>query len=75
MRGDLLKALGGYSEALMDLIQRQEHGGQKEGHALTWQDARRVVFHTASAMYEFALTLDEADPGGPTAAVLEGGRW
>ena len=30
-RATLLKALGGYSEATMDLIQRQEHGAQKEG--------------------------------------------
>ena len=31
--GDLLKALGRYAEATMDLIQRQVHGGQKEGMA------------------------------------------
>ena len=47
-RATLLKALGDYSEATLGVIQRQEHGGQREGHQLTWQDARRVVFHTAS---------------------------
>ena len=58
-RATLLKALGDYSEATLGVIQRQEHGGQKEGHQLTWQDARRVVFHTASVMYEFAISLED----------------
>ena len=35
-RAALLTALGNYSEATMGAIQRQEHGGQKEGHELTW---------------------------------------
>jgi hypothetical protein len=72
-RAELLKALGDYSEANWSVIQRQEHGGQKEGHALTWQDARRVVFHTAFVMYEFAVSLEEARPAPPPPAVLEGG--
>jgi hypothetical protein len=58
-RARLLKALGDYSEATLEVIQRQEHGGQKEGHQLTWQDARRVVFHTASVMYEFAISFED----------------
>jgi hypothetical protein len=56
----LLKALGDYSEATMKIIQRQEHGGQKEGHPLTWADGRRVVFHVAAVMYEFAATVEDA---------------
>lgn len=73
-RARLLMALGDYSEATMDVIQRQEHGGQKEGHALTWEDARRVVFHSASVMYEFALSLEEASAAEePPAAFLEPG--
>ena len=60
-RATLLKALGAYSEATLGVIQRQEHGGQKEGHQLTWQDARRVVFHTASVMYEFAISFEDAE--------------
>jgi hypothetical protein len=52
-----LRALGDYSEATLGLIQRQEHGGQKEGHALTWQDARRVVLHSAVVMCEFTVSL------------------
>lgn len=61
-RGALLKALGDYSEATMGVIQRQEHGGQREGEALGWQDARRVVFHVAVVMFEFGLMLGEANP-------------
>jgi len=57
-RGNLLKALGSYSNAALDDIQRQEHGGQKEGEPLTWEDARRVVFHTAFVMSEFAAALE-----------------
>ncbi len=37
---------------ISDLIQRQEHGAQKEGRALTWEDGRRVVFLTAVVMFE-----------------------
>jgi hypothetical protein len=59
-RGDLLKALGDYSEAALNLTQRQEHGAMKEGDDLTWNDARRVVFHTGSVMYEFAEAFREA---------------
>jgi hypothetical protein len=39
-------------EAVIDLFQRQEHGAQKGGDALTWEDARRVVFLTLMAMTE-----------------------
>lgn len=59
-RADLLTTLGDYSEATLAVVQRQEHGAQKEGNHLTWQDARRVVFHAASVMYEFAETFREA---------------
>lgn len=54
-----LLALADYWEAIVDLVQRQEHGGQKEREPLTWQDGRRAVFHTASVMFELAVTLDE----------------
>jgi hypothetical protein len=50
--GKLLEALLTYWGTVSDLIQRQEHGGQKEGTPLTWEDARRVVFHTAVVMFE-----------------------
>lgn len=64
-RANLLKALGDYSEACMAVIQRQEHGGQKEGHPLAWADGRRAVFHVASVMYEFATTIEEAHASEP----------
>jgi hypothetical protein len=45
-------ALLSYWGAVNDLIQRQEHGAQKEGKPLSWEDGRRVVFHTMIVMYE-----------------------
>lgn len=64
-RAALLVALGDYSEATLDIVQRQEHGGQKEGADLTWHDARSVTFHAASVMYEFAESFRvAASPAG-----------
>ena len=37
---------------MSDLVQRQEHGAQKEGEDLTYEDARRVLLHTAMVMDE-----------------------
>jgi hypothetical protein len=53
----LLAALLGYWAELNNLVQRQEHGAQKEGEPLKWDDARRVVFHTATVMYEIEKML------------------
>lgn len=47
-----LDALLVYWGTLGDLVQRQEHGAQKEGKPLEWEDARRVVFQTAAVMFE-----------------------
>ncbi len=52
-----LEALLAYWGAVNELIQRQEHGGQKEGKSLRWEDARRVVFQTAIVMFEIDKTL------------------
>jgi hypothetical protein len=49
---DLLNAAVEYWAAVNLLVQRQEHGGQKGGKPLVWNDARRAVFHTAMLMYE-----------------------
>ena len=57
-RRHLLEALVVYWGEVIDLLQRQEHGGQKEGEALTWEDGRRAVFQTAIVMYEIDRTLD-----------------
>ncbi len=47
-----LDALLAYRGTLGDLVQRQEHGAQKEGKLLEWDDARRVVFQTAVVIFE-----------------------
>jgi hypothetical protein len=53
----LLDALLPYWRAVSGLVQRQEHGAQKEGRPLVWEDARRVVFQTAVVMFEIDRTL------------------
>ena len=52
-----LEALVAYWGTLNDLIQRQEHAGQKEGDPVNWEDARRIVFQTAIVMYEIDRSL------------------
>ncbi len=56
-RSELLDALFNYWRAAGDVIQRQEHAGQREGEPLVWEDGRRVVFQTAILMYEVDRTL------------------
>jgi hypothetical protein len=52
-----LDALIAYWGTVSDLIQRQEHGAQKEGNPLIWEDARRVVFQTFVVMCEIDRSL------------------
>lgn len=52
-----LEALLSYWETVSDLIQRQEHGGQREDRPLVWEDARRVVFQTVIVMFEISSGL------------------
>ncbi len=52
-----LDALLSYWGTVSDLAQRQEHGGQKEGEPLVFEDARRLVFHTAVVMMEIDRAL------------------
>jgi hypothetical protein len=56
---EILKALLNYWAKLNDLAQRQEHGAQKEGAALIWEDSRRLVFQTAIVMFEIDRTLQD----------------
>lgn len=49
---EFLKAYISYWGTVNDLVQRQEHGAQKEGEKLIWEDGRRVVFNTMVLMYE-----------------------
>jgi hypothetical protein len=52
-----LEALHVYWCALDELVQRQEHGAQRERTPLLWEDGRRVVFQTAVVMLEVARSL------------------
>lgn len=52
-----LDAMLVYWGTVNDLVQRQEHGGQKEGQPLIWEDARRVVFQTGVVMFEISTGL------------------
>jgi hypothetical protein len=52
-----LDALLVYFGTVSDLVQRQEHGGQKEGEPLTWEDGRRVVFQAGLVMFELDRAL------------------
>lgn len=52
-----IKELLDYWGTVIDLIQRQEHGGQKEGQPLVWEDGRRVVFNTVVVMFEIDHAL------------------
>lgn len=52
-----LKAILVYWGTVSPLVQRQEHGAQKEGQPLVWEDARRVVFQTAIVMFEVDSAL------------------
>lgn len=61
-RSKFLDALFGYWREVNTIVQRQEHGGQKEGEELVWEDARRVVLHTAVVMIEVVRTLDPLAP-------------
>ena len=53
-----LDALVVYWGTLSDLVQRQEHGAEREkGEELIWEDARRVVFQTINVMVELHRTI------------------
>ncbi len=63
-KAELLDALFNYWKAACDLIQRQEHAGQRQdGEPLTWEDGRRVVFQTAVVMFEIDRTLSRFRSG------------
>jgi len=56
-KAELLDALVVYQDAVNGLIQRQEHGDQKPGEPLTWEDARAAVFQTTLLLHEFDRLL------------------
>lgn len=52
-----LDALLAYWGTVSDLVQRQEHAGERETEPLMWADAGRVVMHTAMVMFEIDGSL------------------
>ena len=67
----LLDGLFAYWRAAVALVQRQEHGGQKGGEPLGWEDGRRVVFQTANVMVELHRATEQA-ARGPSGSALSG---
>jgi len=58
-RRRLFDALFNYWRVSIEIVQRQEHGGQREGEPLEWEDGRRAVFHTAVVMIEVVGVLQD----------------
>lgn len=56
-----LDAMLVYASTLIDLTQRQEHGGLREGEPLTWDDGRRLVFQTLVVLAELDRELGTAN--------------
>ena len=54
---EFLDALVAYWGTVSDLVQRLEHGAQREGTPLQWKDASRLVFQTLAVMYEVDQSL------------------
>ncbi|MBA3735853.1 MAG: hypothetical protein H0W90_11775 [Actinobacteria bacterium] len=54
----LLQALIDYQDAVNEMVQRQEHGDQKPGGGLTFEDARAAVFQTAMLLHEYDRLLN-----------------
>jgi hypothetical protein len=57
-RQAVLDALFELWKATNDLVQRQEHGDQKVGDSVTWDDARATVFQVGNVMFEVDRVLD-----------------
>jgi hypothetical protein len=55
--GSTRKFLAAYWEMVNDLGERAEHGSQREGSPLLWDDGRRLVFQTLSVMVELKAAL------------------
>jgi hypothetical protein len=49
---DALDTLTAWWSSVYDLAQRQEHGAQREGQPLVYEDSRRLVFMTTIVMSE-----------------------
>ena len=51
------ETVNAYWETVNDLAERAEHGSQREGRPLLWEDARRLVFQTLLVMVELAAAM------------------
>jgi hypothetical protein len=60
-RRKVLEDLGTLWSSSVDLIERQEHGAQKEGETVTTDDARRIVYLTMFLMTEFATIFESVE--------------
>ncbi len=58
-----LEALLAYWGTVSDLVQRQEHGAQREKQYLRWSDARRIVLQVAIIMFELDEVLSNSTDG------------
>ena len=58
--GKVLDALARYWIEVVNLVQRQEHGGQREAEPVTHEDARGVLFQTINATHEIARSVERA---------------
>jgi hypothetical protein len=58
--GEALEALVAWWSSLNDLANRQEHGAQREGQQLVFEDSRRLVFMTAVAISEIDRSLSRS---------------
>ena len=56
-RAELIDSLLAYWSAVVDLVQRQEHGADKEGDPLTWEDGRSVVLQTLVTIAEVRVAV------------------
>jgi len=61
-RSAFLSALLPFWGTVSDLVQRQEHGAERECELLKWEDARLVVFQTMVVMYEIDRAVENVLP-------------
>ena len=57
-RSEFLHALIPFWGTVSDLVQRQEHGAERENESLKWEDARLVTFQTMVVMYEIDRAIE-----------------
>ena len=57
---EFLNALLPFWGTVSDLVQRQEHGAERENDTLKWEDARLVTFQTMVVMYEIDRAIGNA---------------